>query len=371
MVELLIRLFKLWGSSENLSLTDERQNSLIDEWGKLCWQIQIQLFLAPVEKASYLNAIAALSDQIYKQYRRHKKLPYLRKLLEDLEHLLDEREEPTKFQISLLKAKIAEEGKVILSILRSRSISGNLISILQFAFKDINTNFRLSKKMADYLNCFAFWASHQDTLTTEQLIEHLIQINFNHPQVLEYILIAREISEYPEALEKLYQMQKTLMERQRHYEYLNLLSVGTLYAGHSSVAANLLNSIKVDLKFVHLQMQRQLAEINLKGPIPAVGLSEESTTMIKKKLAKWPSDKSDLVELAYAIYIYMRARGSQITIAMLVKWFEDAFGVTLSRYSHRFAEIKMRKSTRPSKFLDTMVNEFLNYVEDGDAFQPV
>ena len=175
-----------------------------------------------------------------------------------------------------------------------------------------------------------------------------------------------EVTEYPDATDKLFELQKSLLEIQRHIDYLSTLSSGTLYTSYPSIASNLLNSIKVNLEFVHLQMQLQLVEANSKSTLSAT----ESQNIIGKKLTKWPSDKSDLVELAYAMYVYMRKRGSDITIVRIVKWFEDAFGVNLSRYSHRFAEIKMRKSTRPSKFLDAMVNEFLNYAEDGDAFQP-
>lgn len=370
MVDLLMQLFKLWDSSDSISSSDDRRRNLMDEWGRLCWQAQIQLLLNPAEKASYLNAIAALSENIYEVYRKHKELTYLRKLLEDLEHLLADREQPTKFQIGLLKSTVAGESKTILYALRSLSVSEDLINVMQFVFKDINTNFPASKRISNYLKAFEFWSTHQKSLTMEQLIEHLIRINFNHPQIIEYIIKFYETAEYPNTPDEQYMMQKSLMEKQRHFEYLNLLSAGTLSYSNSSIITNLLSSIKVDLNFVRQKMQRQLVGVNLRDSIPNPSPSTEAQTMVRKALTKWPSEKSDLVELAYAMYIYMRGRGSQVTIAMLVKWFEDAFGVSLSRYSHRFAEIKMRKSTRPSKFLDTMVNEFLNYVEDSDAFQP-
>lgn len=366
MVELLLQLFKLWETSNSSNPDDAFLERLIDEWSKLCWQIQIQLLLAPADKSSYLNAIAALSEQIYTVYRKHTRSSYLHKLLLDLEDLLEDREQPTKFKAGLLKSVIASESRAILFAIKSRSVGSDLIHTLQYALNDLNRNYPVSKRIAEYLHAFSFWCSQQHSLLKEQVIEHLILINFNHPQMIEYIIQFYEIPEYPDALDKLYEMQKFLMGKQRHFEYLNLISTGTLFSGHSTIVNNLFDLVKVDLDFVSKQMKRKLLETKMRDSIQA----SPSQLINNKGLTKWPSDKSDLVELAYAMYVYMRVRGSQITIAMLIKWFENAFGVSLSRYSHRFAEIKMRKSTRASKFLDTMVREFLDYIENSDAFQP-
>lgn len=366
MVELLLQLFKIWETSNSFNIDDSHQERLTDEWSKLCWQIQIQLLLAAADKSSYQNAIAALSEQIYTVYRKHSRSSNLHKLLLNLENLLEDREQPTKFKLGLLKSAIACESRAILFAIKSRAVSSDLIHALQYALSDLNRNFPVSKRIAEYLHAFSFWCLQQHSLSNEQFVDHLILINFNHPQVIEYIIQFYEIPEYPDALDKLYELQKKQMGKQRHFEYLNLISTATLFFGHPTIVINLINLVKVDLDFVRKQMKRQLLETKMKDSIHVL----PSQIVNKKGLTKWPSEKSDLVELAYAMYIYMRARGSQITITMLIKWFEDTFGVTLSRYSHRFAEIKMRKSTRPSKFLDAMVREFLDYVENSDAFQP-
>ncbi|QEM07797.1 hypothetical protein DIU31_031450 [Mucilaginibacter rubeus] len=365
MVELLTQLFKLWENSHSLNLDNDCREKLIDDWSKLCWRIQIQMLLEPAEKAAYINAIAALSEQIYIVYRKNADADYLRKILSDLESLLEDRDQSTMFKVSHFKSVIAAEGRNIIFSMKYREINIDLINILQFAFNDINRNYPISKRTTDYLQAFSFWISRQRLLTADQLIEHLILINFNHPQLVEYIVKFYEIAEYPTTLEQLYAMQKSLMEKQRHFEYLNLLSSETLFSGSSTIINYLLDLVRVDLEFVRKQMKRHLVEGKMRDSLQL----PPSSIINKKRLTKWPSDKSDLIELAYAMYIYMRKRGALITITMLVKWFEDAFGVNLSRYSHRFAEIKMRKSTRPSKFLDTMVNEFLDYIENSDAFQ--
>lgn len=371
MIDKLIQLFKIWESLKDANLPIGNRQKLTDKWDRLCSQIEIELYLNPTEKASYLNAIAALSERIYVRYKKENKLSYLRKLLEDLEYLLLDRELPTKFKTGFYKWVISTEGRQILITLKSLSIQEDLVILLQFVFKDININFPASKKLADYLNRFSFWLKNQKALKLEEFIEYLIQINFNHPQVLQYVVRYFETAkEYFDDPAKLFAIYKLIGERQTRLEYLSIRSFDTLSVGHDSLIVRLQHLIKFEFDFVRLQMERQIAQPQIIGDFELQQNSTEVSATVKNHIGKWPSEKSDLVELAYAMYIYMRSRGSQVTIAKLVKWFEDAFGINLSRYSHRFAEIKMRKATRPSKFLDTMVNEFLGYVEEGDAYQP-
>jgi hypothetical protein len=371
MVEDLTLLFKIWESLKDSNLSIDNRQKLTDDWDNLCLQVQVQLYLNPTDKQSYLNAIAALSDRIYAIYRKHKKLSYLRKLLEDLELLLAERELPTKFKTGLYKWVISTEGKLILITLKSLLLPNELILLMQFAFKDINVNFQASKKLVDYVHRFSFWMANQKTLTLNEFVEHLIEINFNHPLILHYLIHYFKLSsEHTDDTAKLFSIHKLIEERQIRLEFMNFQSSDTLFVDRDSLFVRLQRSMKFESDFIHLQLGRLINLSNIPDVLDLQNNAIKGNNTLKKAIGKWPSEKSDLVELAYAMYIYMRSRGSQVTIAKLVKWFEEAFGVSLSRYSHRFAEIKMRKATRPSKFLDTMVNEFLGYVEEGDAFQP-
>lgn len=104
-----------------------------------------------------------------------------------------------------------------------------------------------------------------------------------------------------------------------------------------------------------------LAKLNL---VPA---AVESS---KNLLAKWPGEKTDLVELGYALYTWLRVRKSKVTAAQLMGWLEDSFGIKLGRPHQRLSEIKMRKLLSRTRFLDELREVLNTYMEEGDAWEP-
>ena len=90
----------------------------------------------------------------------------------------------------------------------------------------------------------------------------------------------------------------------------------------------------------------------------------------KRKAMNWTGDKSNLIELAYALYGTQQINEGKITISEIIEWLEESFTINLSRYYRRFSEIKMRKSISQSKYLDEMREAFLRYIEEGDAWKP-
>lgn len=97
---------------------------------------------------------------------------------------------------------------------------------------------------------------------------------------------------------------------------------------------------------------------------------EETDPGKKRRPMRWTGDKSNLIELAYGIYGTLQVNDGKVTIAELIEWLEESFGITLKRYYRRFSEIKMRKSISQSKYLDEMRDAFLRYIEEGDAWMP-
>lgn len=98
--------------------------------------------------------------------------------------------------------------------------------------------------------------------------------------------------------------------------------------------------------------------------------SDGAVSIKKRRPMRWTGDKSNLIELAYGLYGTLQINGGKVTIAELIEWFEESFGITLKRYYRRFSEIKMRKSISQSKYLDEMREAFLRYIEEGDAWMP-
>ncbi|EHQ30956.1 RteC domain-containing protein [Mucilaginibacter paludis] len=372
MIDKLMELFTLWEMIDKLDEVQVRRSDLFARWEQLCWSMQIELILAGDEKKSYLNALAALSDRIYVRYRKPRKRDYLRVLLEKLGTLIEERDKPDRYSRSILKITISDHVNKLIGEMAKFNIQEGLSNILKSVLKDISSNIEPSTHLVDYLKSFSNWLKQRKELTSDCLIDQLISTNFNHPAFLEYMLNLYESAQNDnDDVERLKHFQLTLIKKQLHLDLLKLRSSMVMFKENEAVADILKEFLATEIKWVGLRLNKRWRENAVLDTSNSQVKGFANEPFANKILAKWPSDKSDLVELVYALYVYMRTRGSQVTIAALVKWCEDAFGVSLARYSHRFAEIKMRKSTRPSKFLDIMVSEFLNYVEDGNAFLPI
>jgi hypothetical protein len=367
----LTGLFELWENVKGLDMREIEKSNFINDWEQLCWRIQIQLILAGDKKPAYLNAIATLSDRIFERFRKQRRFTFLENLLESLSILLVERETPEKYRRSVLKITVASSANAAVSELLKLQISDELFIALRSALRDISLNIEPSLQMSDYLRSLTHWLRRQKTVTPEHLIEYLISIDFNHPAFLEYVFNLFELPNMDMMdLDNLLLLNKTLKIKAFNLELVKLKFSRSLISGLESLATKLHTLLSTQLSWISLKLKSQYGANRNQDLLNPQQHDTERQPIAKKLLSKWPSEKSDLVELAYGLYVYMRTRGSQVTLSSLVKWFEDAFGVNLARYSHRFAEIKMRKSTRPSKFLDVMVSEFLNYVEDGNAFEP-
>lgn len=95
-----------------------------------------------------------------------------------------------------------------------------------------------------------------------------------------------------------------------------------------------------------------------------------SSYMHHSPVFKWTGDKSNLIELTYALYDSIQINEGNITIAELITWFEQSFNVNLSRHYQIFSEIKSRKSVSRTRFLDHARDMLLQHMEEGDAFVP-
>lgn len=89
-----------------------------------------------------------------------------------------------------------------------------------------------------------------------------------------------------------------------------------------------------------------------------------------KGFSRWPGDKNELIELGYGIFCWLKARGSKVSIAEIMQWLEDSFGMKLGRHYRSFAEIKMRKVASRTKFFDEVLELLVQYMDEGDAWKP-
>lgn len=90
----------------------------------------------------------------------------------------------------------------------------------------------------------------------------------------------------------------------------------------------------------------------------------------KGRPLEWTGDKSNLIELAYAIYDTMQINKGEVDISDIIDWLEQSLQVSLGRYYKRFSEIRMRKNISRTRYLDFMVEMILKHMDEGDSFQP-
>ncbi|MBS1529739.1 MAG: RteC domain-containing protein [Bacteroidetes bacterium] len=91
----------------------------------------------------------------------------------------------------------------------------------------------------------------------------------------------------------------------------------------------------------------------------------------KGRPLEWTGDKSNLVELAYAIYDTMQINNGEVDISDIIDWLENTLHVSLGRYYKRFAEMKLRKNVSRTRFIDHMREMLLRHMDESDAFKPV
>lgn len=85
---------------------------------------------------------------------------------------------------------------------------------------------------------------------------------------------------------------------------------------------------------------------------------------------RWTGDACNLVEVIYGIYDTQQLNHGKVELQQIVDWLEQSLKVDLSRFYRRFTQIKERKMTSPTKFLDEMRDAILRRVDDDLKLKP-
>ncbi|WDF67043.1 RteC domain-containing protein [Sphingobacterium oryzagri] len=115
-------------------------------------------------------------------------------------------------------------------------------------------------------------------------------------------------------------------------------------------------STEMDYLFAKFMGLEMLADyINSKLKIMTIELEDAIVERISGNRARsWIGDKVELVELAYGFFYSKRINGGDIEISEIIQWLETSFNIDLSQAYRIFTDIKRRKRTSFTKFLDEM-----------------
>jgi hypothetical protein len=86
---------------------------------------------------------------------------------------------------------------------------------------------------------------------------------------------------------------------------------------------------------------------------------------------KWTGDKVNLVEVIYALYFTGQINNGNADISLLIRFMEKHLQIDLSRAYRDFIDIRNRKISSPTRFIDQMRESIHKRVDDDLAFRQV
>jgi RteC protein len=113
-----------------------------------------------------------------------------------------------------------------------------------------------------------------------------------------------------------------------------------------------------DMLIVYLQQEIEKLE-NYKD-------NQNTNLMKQSSRLFWTGNKTDLIELIYALQSSGAINSGTADIKELATLFEQIFNIDLGNYYHTFIEIRARKGSR-TKFLDRLQESLLKRFEESDT----
>ncbi|WP_419699065.1 RteC domain-containing protein [Mucilaginibacter sp. NFX135] len=84
---------------------------------------------------------------------------------------------------------------------------------------------------------------------------------------------------------------------------------------------------------------------------------------------KWTGDKVNLVEVIYAIYFTGQLNHGNADLSLIIRFMEKHLEIDLSRAYRDFIDIRNRKISSPSRYIDQMRESIHKRVDDDLAFK--
>ncbi|WP_158280700.1 RteC domain-containing protein [Pararcticibacter amylolyticus] len=101
----------------------------------------------------------------------------------------------------------------------------------------------------------------------------------------------------------------------------------------------------------------QLKELDRPAPVLAVSAGASLKTF------RWTGDSINLVELGYALYLTKQLNDGKAGLTEIFRWLEEAFGLEIGIPANRLREIKNRKRLSKLKYLDSMQEMLMEYID--------
>lgn len=108
---------------------------------------------------------------------------------------------------------------------------------------------------------------------------------------------------------------------------------------------------------IHLYIEKQLYNLVSAGDLINQGQNVMSLN--------WTANKTDLIELIYALHTRLAINNGNIEIKTISNCFEQFFNIELGEFYHTYLELRNRKKN-PTKFLDSLKEGLINKMDGQD-----
>ncbi|WPU97833.1 RteC domain-containing protein [Mucilaginibacter sp. cycad4] len=105
---------------------------------------------------------------------------------------------------------------------------------------------------------------------------------------------------------------------------------------------------------------------NLNPTVSPVLLKEKETAELR-----WTGDKVNLVEVIYGFYFTGQLNNGNADIAVIIRFMEKHLQIDLSRAYRDFIDIRNRKASSPTRYIEQMRESIHKRVDDDLALKPV
>lgn len=101
-------------------------------------------------------------------------------------------------------------------------------------------------------------------------------------------------------------------------------------------------------------------------------VSEElAGKVLSRRKRRWTGDKINLIEIAYGIYFTGQMNDGKADIKEIIAWLEISLNIDLSQAYRMFLDIRRRKTTSYTKFLESMCKAIAEHIEETYNFKPI
>jgi len=138
---------------------------------------------------------------------------------------------------------------------------------------------------------------------------------------------------------------------------------------HHTLAGFTTNQDYLFARFRAGQMLQDLiiAKISRLETLTAEGLAGKVLSRRKKR---WTGDKINLIEIAYGIYFTGQMNDGKADIKEIIAWLETSLHIDLSQAYRMFLDIRRRKTTSYTKFLESMCAAIAEHIEETYNYKP-